>query len=817
MSKPIAILLLLAISIGLAGMAVACSCGEDPQPRLPRDNLLVYRGPDGKPAPVKTIADWAIRRAEVVRGMEAVMGKLPGEAKRCPLDVKIEEEVDGGTYLRRLITYASEPGSRVPAYLLIPKAVLDGKKKAPAILCLHGTNNVIGHGIVVGLGNAPNRAYALELAERGHVTLAPNYPLLAKYQPDLKKLGWESGTLKAVWDNIRGLDLLESLPFVDSSRGFGTIGHSLGGHNSVYTAVFDERLKVVVSSCGLDAYVDYFNGDPKNWDPERGWCQIRYMRKLADYKGRLAEIPFDFHEMIGGLAPRHVFIVAPTKDSNFRADSVDRIAAAALPIFKLHGRENRLRVEHPVCEHDFPSEMREEAYKLFDKVLVTAEKPGKPRLLVLTDIGGDPDDQQSMIRLMTYANEFEIEGLIASAGGTPMELKADIIHPELIREIVEAYGKVQPNLLLHRPDYPQVGRLLERIKSGNPRRGIKNIGKEHDTEGSRWIAAMADRDDPRPLNITIWGGSTELAQALWRARNDRTPDELKRFLGKLRIFAIGHQDDTGPWILEHFPDLFYILSMAPEKRDKREGAYRGMYLDGDESLTSRAWVDLHVRTKHGPLGALYPTNTWTAPNPHACLKEGDTPSWLYFLPTGLSDPEYPDMGSWGGRFRSVGRGLFRDAADTVGSITDARATVWRWRPAFQADFAARMDWCVKPAQTANHPPVAVLNGDKSDRILELKALPGETVKLSAAGSSDPDGNKLVFRWFNYREAGTVAGDTPLSDSTSETATVVLPSDVAGKAIHIVLEVTDTGKPALTRYRRAILHVDRVEACDELNR
>ncbi|HTU22220.1 MAG TPA: prolyl oligopeptidase family serine peptidase [Gemmataceae bacterium] len=352
----------------LLSALVGVGTGADAEIRLPRDNLMVYRGQDGKPAPVKTVADWAKRRAEVIRGMETVMGKLPGEEKRCPLDMKVEQEADGGTYVRRLITYASEPGSRVPAYLLIPKDVLEGKKKVPAILCLHGTDNVIGHGTVVGLGKRPNRGYALELAKRGYVTLAPNYPLLAKYQPDLKKLGWESGTLKAVWDNMRGLDLLQSLPYVDGSK-MGTIGHSLGGHNSVYTAVFDDRLKVVVSSCGLDSFLDYYKGDEKSWLPERGWCQTRYMRKLARYRGHLADIPFDFHEMIGALAPRHVLIIAPTKDSNFRADSVDRIAAAARPIFKLLGDADHLKVVHPDCSHDFPPDMREMAYRLFDKVL----------------------------------------------------------------------------------------------------------------------------------------------------------------------------------------------------------------------------------------------------------------------------------------------------------------------------------------------------------------------------------------------------------------------------------------------------------------
>ncbi len=292
--------------------------------------------------------------------------------------------------MRRLITYAAEPGGRVPAYLLIPRDVLAGKKKAAAILCLHGTDNVVGHGTVVGLGKNANRAYALELAKRGYVTLAPNYPLLAKYQPDLKRLGWESGTLKAVWDNLRGLDLLAALPFVDAAKGFGAIGHSLGGHNAVYTAVFDDRIKAVVSSCGLDSYLDYFNGDQKNWDPERGWCQTRYMRKLADYKGRLADIPFDFHEMIGALAPRHVFLIAPKKDSNFRADSVDRIAAAARPIFKLYGHEDRLRIEHPDGGHDFPPEMRDAAYRLFDAVL-KGDGPRRKKALIIGIDGCRPD------------------------------------------------------------------------------------------------------------------------------------------------------------------------------------------------------------------------------------------------------------------------------------------------------------------------------------------------------------------------------------------------------------------------------------------
>ncbi len=337
--------------------------------RLPRTDLLQFHDASGKVVNGKTIADWKNRRAEILKGMQSVMGQFPGNEKRVPFDVNVEEETDCGSYVRRLITYQSEPGSRTPAYLLIPKDALSGKRKTQAVLCLHPTDNTIGHKVVVGLGGRANRQYAQELAERGFVTLAPGYTMLANYWPDLKALGHESGTMKAIWDNIRGLDLLETLPYVDAKKGFGVIGHSLGGHNSVYTAVFDERIKVIVSSCGLDSYMDYYDGNEKVWFYGKGWCQDRYMAKLANYRGRLQDIPFDFHEMIAALAPRVCFINAPLGDGNFRWKSVDEVAKAAGTIYRLYGKPGNLLVEHPDCGHDFPAAMRELAYGLFEKHL----------------------------------------------------------------------------------------------------------------------------------------------------------------------------------------------------------------------------------------------------------------------------------------------------------------------------------------------------------------------------------------------------------------------------------------------------------------
>ena len=339
------------------------AAGPDPEavapPRLERTNLLVYRTVRGTLASVNSPADWTLRRSEIVRSMEAVMGKLPGEEKRCPLDVRVEEEEDAGTYLRRRISYAAEPGARVPAYLLIPKDAVNNQGRAPAVLALHQTHP-LGQKVVVGLGNSPNDEYGVELAKRGYVVLAPPYPWLVDYHPDLKALGYQSGTMKAIWDNMRGIDLLASLPYV-KTNGFGAIGHSLGGHNSIYTAVFDERIKVIASSCGFDSFLDYMDGNIK------GWTSERYMPRLLNY--RLSDVPFDFHELIGALAPRPCFVNAPSADSNFKWQSVDAVTRAASQVYRLYGAPEKLRVQHPECGHLFPPEQREAAYRLFDQVL----------------------------------------------------------------------------------------------------------------------------------------------------------------------------------------------------------------------------------------------------------------------------------------------------------------------------------------------------------------------------------------------------------------------------------------------------------------
>ena len=428
----------------------------------------------------------------------------------------------------------------------------------------------------------------------------------------------------------------------------------------------------------------------------------------------------------------------------------------------------------------------------------------KPRLVVLTDIGGDPDDQQSMVRLMTFANEFDVEGLIAGSTNTK-EDPTPRTRCDLIEEIVDAYGQVADNLRLHDPAYPDAADLAATIRPGNPAR--RAIGDGCDTEGSQLLVEVIGRPDPRPVNVAIWGGQTDLAQALWRIRADRGEDGLARAARKLRIYDINDQDKLHARIMSEYPGLFYILSTSRPGTDMRLAAYRGMYLGGREDLTSRAWLDEHVLTGHGPLGPLYPTKTWTAPNPRSTLKEGDTPSYLYFVPNGLGDPAHPEWGGWGGRFALAPDGTYYDAADTVAGIYGYRPTGWRWRDAVQRTFAARMDWCVQPPTGANHPPVVALNGDTTRNVVEVHADPGSRLTLTAIGTTNPDGGKLFYDWWHYPEAGTYPGHVGIESFIDGEAEITIPELAGGTTIHIICEATNTGDPPLTTYRRAVITVE----------
>jgi hypothetical protein len=438
---------------------------------------------------------------------------------------------------------------------------------------------------------------------------------------------------------------------------------------------------------------------------------------------------------------------------------------------------------------------------LFQITFVCAQSP---RMLITTDIGGDPDDQQSLVRLMVYSNEFDIEGIVTSASGTPGELKEAAVRPDLVEEIIRGYQFVYPNLLKHDSKFPAPEYLFSIVKKGNPHRGWENVGNGHDTEGSEWIIRQADKKDNRPLNICIFGGQTDLAQALWKVKNTRSAKEYQKFISKIRVYDINDQDKIfGQMYAEHkLP--FYILAKAPEGVDKREGTYRGIYLGGDENLTSMEWLKENVLENHGPLGKLYPTKTWTAPNLHGVMKEGDTPSWFFFLANGLNVAEHPELGGWGGRFLKNDEGVYRDATDTFNGKTEARATVYRWREDFQNDWAARMDWCVDDYKDCNHAPVAVVNGSKDENPLSIKMKNEKTVIIDASESFDPDNHKLSFEWLFYPEISET-DEKAILKTEGEKAFIQLKNSKPNESLSLLLRVTDNGNPRLVSYKRILIN------------
>jgi hypothetical protein len=329
----------------LAVLSALCtgSLASAQQPeRLSHADLSVYRDSAGVLQPIRNAKDWQQRRQQILQGMQEAMGPLPQRNVALPFDPQVVEERLFGSVRRITLTIAVDnPTDRLPLDLYLPAALAElvtGKtlstatgKKTAAMLALHPTGEA-GKRIVAGEAGRPGRQYGMELAQRGYVVAAPDYPSFGDLKSwDFASDAYQSGTMKAIVNHLRCTDFLVSLGFVDAAR-MGVIGHSLGGHNAIFHAVFDERMQAIVSSCGWCPFGDYYAGNVT------GWTSDRYMPLLKTKYGlQVPELPFDFYELTAALAPRTFVSVSPVEDSNFDVNGVKKAIPVAGSIYALLG------------------------------------------------------------------------------------------------------------------------------------------------------------------------------------------------------------------------------------------------------------------------------------------------------------------------------------------------------------------------------------------------------------------------------------------------------------------------------------------------
>ncbi len=448
----------------------------------------------------------------------------------------------------------------------------------------------------------------------------------------------------------------------------------------------------------------------------------------------------------------------------------------------------------------------------------------KHRVIVLTDIEADPDDTQSLVRLLLYSNEIDIKGLVA----TTSCWHKNSVDPNSIKSVVEAYAKVLPNLKKHDPDFLDAEKLFSLITQGLPEYGMLGVGKNKDSEGSELIIRELQTNDDRPLWISVWGGVNTLAQALHKIKSTKPEKEAQRLISKLRVYTISDQDDSGVWIRKNFPEVFYIVSPGDEYASATWSAINSHISGIDNTTISNSWIAQHIQQGHGPLGVAYPDTAWGV--------EGDTPAFLSLILNGLNAPEHPDWGGWGGRyelskpdfskqkkgssgvpFEPETRPIWTDASEnytaylpseygrTVKRDTTVfsgnKVSLWRWRDEFQNDFAARMDWCVRSYEEVNHQPVVVLSHPEN---MTVKS--GGYVNLQARESYDPDGDHLQFLWFHYPEVGSYKKLIEVTPANLSNAFVKVPEVSKKETAHFIVKVSDQGQPALTRYKRVIVTI-----------
>lgn len=459
---------------------------------------------------------------------------------------------------------------------------------------------------------------------------------------------------------------------------------------------------------------------------------------------------------------------------------------------------------------------------------VAQNQHSKTRVIINTD--GEIDDECSMVRCLLYSNEWDIEGIVTTSSQYHWQghkwAGNDWMEPYL-----DAYEKVYPNLIKHDKNYPTPEYMRQRSVIGN----IKLEGEmDEETAGSRLIEkVLLDTTDKRPVWLQAWGGTNTIARALKTIEQEH-PERMEEVAKKIRFFFIWEQDSTYQSYIRPHWGKYNIQTIISDQFEAIAYRWKICQPNKMHPWFNAPWMKEHILNNHGPLCSLYKAHKKGDEGFEEgdFRSEGDSPSFMYEIKTGLRNLEHPDWGSWGGRYIKVRQNTWLDPVPEKGYVypkgrwygsngwgrisekkgntaeTDSNhrayfKPIWRWSDAFQNDFAARADWCVKSYKEANHPPVVKRRG-ALDRI----AKPGAEIKLNAKGTKDPDGDKLTYRWWQYTEADSYPGTVNIRNANNKKASFMIPADVRkGETIHIICEVKDSGTPQLTRYQRVVLTIE----------